>query len=292
MKPRRRHLGSSLALVAVLVALALVACTAPLPSTSTSPGPTVTPTVAPTAAPSAAASPSAPQPTLLDPDNLPTASLEGEGATAVCDAEQSDADPSAGESLVVCYDGLVLGLRALKTREINVDRLYLRRPVCASSPCTPEELATVTVTGWTGETALSVEIDWEHNRITPPQVDTDVNWPAPTTTEGPGIAKPQVKGAPTLVRDRESLPYCGNTEDAREAAMQCFRDAVLDGRPAEMLEPFDVSGGIQILRFDGQGLVTRYALYGDGWFQDGGNLIIGPSFGWSFHNWVERTPIQ
>lgn len=75
---------------------------------STSP----TPGVSPTPTPTDAASPSAPQPTLLDPDNLPAASLEDEGVTAICEPDQSHLDINAGESLVDCYDGLLLGLRA------------------------------------------------------------------------------------------------------------------------------------------------------------------------------------
>ena len=231
------------------------------------------------------ATPSAPEATLLDPDDLPAASLESEGATAICDPEASQLDPEAGDSLVVCYDGLLLGLRALKTTVAVVDRLYLRRPACAGSPCTAEELATVTVTGWSADIATSVVIDWERNRITPPAPDSDASWPTPTSTIGPSVARPDLDGAPQFVREREPLPYCGSADEDREGAMQCFRDAVLDGRPAEMLDAFDVSGGIQVFRYDGSALIRRVAPFGSVWREDSGGLIIGPTFGWSYEEW-------
>lgn len=177
----------------------------------------------------------------------------------------------------------------MKTTLAHVDRLYLKRPVCASIPCTPEELATVIVTGWSGDAATTVVIDGERNRITPPLPDAAATWPIPTSTQGPSPARPDIDGAPRSIRDREPLPYCGSADDDRQAAMQCFRDAVLDGRPVEMIEMFAIGGGTQVFRFDGRGLIQRFAPFGNEWREDRGGMIIGSAFGWSYQAWFPLT---
>lgn len=281
MKRYRRAVQGRLASLVAAILIVVGGCVAPEPSRPA----TLYPSESPQPSASTDTSQGPPQPTPLDPDDLPEASLEIEMATAICDPEQSDLDINAGESLVPCYDGLVVGLRALKTSIEDIERLYLQRPRCASTPCTTEELSTVTVTGWSDGVATSVVIDWEQNRIRPPVTDLEAEWPRPSSTLAPPVAKPEIDGAPRYVRKREPLPFCGNADEDRAAAMQCFRDAVLDNRPAEMLESFDVGGGTQVFRFAGQGLVSRYAMFGSVWREHRGGLIVGPAFGWSFEEW-------
>lgn len=273
----------SLAVIAVWVAGCLTPTQSPVRSSTLSPSLSALPTAAP--------SPTLPQPTLLDPDDLPSANLEELDATLICDPEASRIDGN-GESLVACYDGLLLGLRALTTAVDGVDRLYLRRPICASSPCPPEELSRVTVTGWTGDAATSVTIDWEDFRVTPPAPDPGARWPTPNSTAAPAVARPEIEGAPKVVQEREPLPFCGNAIEIGVAANQCFLSAVLDGRPAEMLDKFDVTGGTVVYRFDGRGLVCRYAMFPDGWLTDAGGLVLSGPGGWSLDNWVEAEPIS
>jgi hypothetical protein len=94
------------------------------------------------------------------------------------------------------------------------------------------------------------------------------------------------------VNDRTPFPFCGDASETGATAYSCFESQVLQGRPVEMLDKFAVSGGRQVLRFSGQGLVERFAAWPEGWFHDGGTLILGPSAGtWSLDNWLDRSPV-
>jgi hypothetical protein len=59
-----------------------------------------------------------------------------------------------------------------------------------------------------------------------------------------------------------------------------------------MLDQFAVTGGKEIIRFEGQGPIERLAQWPDGWFRDGGSVILGPTpDAWSLDNWVARVPV-
>jgi hypothetical protein len=223
---------------------------------------------------------------------LPEASLDKEKATLLCDPEQNQSDSQAGETVVFCYDGLLLGLRALSTTMDHVDRLYLRRTPCATSPCTSTELAIIVVTGWLGPAPTSVTIDFDHSSATVPYADPTAAWPTPTSPVTPPVERPKVAGAPTEVLQREPFPFCGDAAQDRHTAMTCFLDAVAAGRPAEMLDVFDVSGGQEVFRYSGAGPVSRYAKFAEGWFKDSGAIVLGTGLGgWSYDNSLPRTRV-
>ena len=274
----------------VALLLGIAACATPYSSPAPTPTLLASATLVPTPSQTPYHSPSST--TFLDPDLLPQASLEEEGATLVCDPEPSQLNSNAGKTLVPCYDGLLLGLRALKSAIDGVDRLYLRRPGCAAIPCTPLELGTATVTGWSGGSATSVTVDWERLQITVPERDPLATWPSPNSITSPPISRPAIDGAPDIVRDRDPYPFCGDVERDGLAAERCFLDLVLGGLSAEMLDRLDVTGGTQVFRFGGQGLIVRYAEFPDGWYRDAGSVILGTAGGWSFDNWLGRQSIQ
>src|SRR5262245_27707804 len=116
---------SQLSAIAILVVVAS-SCASPVPSAAPSPSlPIATPASTRSPAPSAATTPT---PSVLLPfDDLPEGSLEHEGATLICDADPDQLDINAGQTLAPCYDGLLMGLRALLTAGGNLfDRLYLQ----------------------------------------------------------------------------------------------------------------------------------------------------------------------
>jgi hypothetical protein len=282
------NVGLASGSVGVGLAFVLTACTVVPPSTAL-----LTPTNPPATIASAPPSPSPPASAsvLLDPEDLPEANLKEEDATLLCDPEASQFDLNAGDTLLFCYDGLLLGLRALKTGADHFDRLYLQRAICASIPCTPAELGTVTVTGWTDGAALSVVIDHARSGVTVPAPDSEAMWPTPSSTESASVARPEIDGAPKVVRQREPYPYCGAVHQDRLPALRCFLDAMLRGTPAEMLDRSRVSGEIRVFRFDGQGLIERYAEFPDGWLLDGGSAILGSAGTWSYDGWLEAEPV-
>lgn len=270
-----------------LVALTLAACTAaPTP-------PARSATSAPIASPppSRSASPSPPPVIYLDPSQLPSASLATEGATLVCDPDPAQVSTGAASSNVICYDALALALRAFHTVVPAVDRLYLQRPSCPASPCPSPQLDLATVLAWSGSQALAVTVDGAHDRVSAPTPDMAAQWPDASGSP-PTTLRPSIAGAPTSVRNRPPFPFCGDATVVGSSAYACFLDQVLEGRPAELLDRFAVSGGVEVLRFDGQGLIERFAEWPDGWFQDGGSVILGPTAAtWSLDNWVERQRV-
>lgn len=268
----------------------LVGCQPPM--TTPNPFPTLAP-VSPSPFASSSPAPSASAVVYLNPNTLPPASLEEEDATSICDPEANQFDPNAGAT-VPCDSGTVLGLRALHLEIAQVDRIYLRRMPCQQMPCSTTELSVITVTGWSGDRAMSVVYDNEHFTITAPVPDPLALWPSPQPVEPPPVERVDIAGAPREVRERDPYPYCGEAPDGPSPIRTCFRAAVLDGRPVEMIDHNIVTGDIWVMRFDGQGLLWRYGeAEGGGWFRDRGSMILGiDAERWDYLNWVKAEPVN
>ena len=278
-------------IVAVLVATLMLASCGPSPSPIASP---VTSPTAPSVVDPPSLEPASPTPTavpMLEIDALPSASLDPATQTAVCDPEARQAIIDAGEATINCDDSLVLGLRALTTVvRAPIERLYFRRPVCQATPCTDDELSTAIVTGWTAEDAFSVALDSRLTVVGMPMSDTSVVWPVAGTSLAPAVERPVVKGAPGEVARRTPYPFCGRAEVGKPpSVLECFRDAVLAGRPAEALERvYETEGGeiTWLYRFNGRGMILRYSDESGQWLRQAGLIYLGTTPAtWDFDPW-------
>ena len=284
----------TLRLLAGFVAVAIVvsAC-ADTRSPTASPAPSIEQTSgAPTAV---VATPSlAPTPTPVPPlaiNDLPRIELADVDATAVCDPEPSQGSIDAGESTVHCSDGLALALAVVRTvTQDPAIRLYLHLPTCASVPCSEDELSTAEVTIWTESLALKVQLDSRLQSVQQPVVSNDDAWPAPGSEPEPPVSRPSIEGAPSAVADRDPYPFCGRAEIGEPSSvLGCFRDAVLTGRKAEMINRvYGTEGGeiLWIYRYDGAGRLRRFQQDGTNWAMNEGAMILGitPQT-WDFDPW-------
>ncbi len=260
------------------------------------PGPTGTPS-SPTGAPTATAPATAPlASTLLGSlaiDVLPQASFDPETLTTACDPEAAQTTLLAGDATVSCSDGLLLGLRALNTlSSAPFSRLYFRRPVCKGTPCTADELGIATVTGSSAKGIFTVRIDSRLQRIDVLAPDAARAWPPAGLSHPPAVARPDVGAAPAEITGRVPYPFCGKAElGDPPTTLGCFRDAVVTGRPAELLQTvFGTEGGTLtwLFRFDGRGAVTRYAGSDGKWQRQSGTLILGITpLAWDFDPWPD-----
>ena len=288
----RRSFASALALVFVLSSCS---------STTT---PTATPRIEPTSisvigTPSPAIATPIPTP-LLSIRDLPHVELADVDATAVCDPEPSQGNVDAGESSIHCTDGLAVAVAVVRTvSQAPVTRLYLHRPPCAAIPCSADESSVAEVTVWTATDAFSIQLDSRLEAVPSLAATHDALWPAAGGEPAPGAARPSISGAPPALSDRDAYPYCGRAElGDQPEVLGCFRDAVLAGRPAEMIQRvYGTEGGeiLWIYRYDGQGRLIRYAhdtsVTGDGqatdtWSRTEGAIVLGISpWGWDFDPW-------
>lgn len=297
-------------LVVALVASLFGACS-PTPAATPE---TALPTQARSPAAEASSGPPSAEPSpsaipLLSDDELADVSLEDVDITAVCDQDPSDAYMDGEKSTVDCFDGLQLGYRALRTTLAAVDRLYLHRQTCAAIPCTSEELAEVTVIGWSGTFPYSVFINWTAHSITVPQAGATTSWPAATSSARPAVERITIDGAPKEIQSREPFPYCGlatpvglTTDkpgdfERHVQINRCFMDGVLDRRPVEMVLITDVTEEPVVLRFGGHGFVTRYMLEGEGatraWYRHhAAALILGISVLSNLDGLFDRTELE
>ena len=248
-------------------AVALAACLL----SACDPMPTVTPTATVPDTPSATLLPSEPPPTpspaptmaLMQEEDIARVDLLDERPTAVCDENPNLPFIDAPEPWT-CYNGLQLGFRALRTRMPSINRLYLHRRPCAALPCTQSELDTVDVIGWLGDDAFSVTITEEPFTLTVPFAGAIAPWPSASSSVPPPVARPPIEGSSSEIRSREPYPYCGRERphDSGQPAERkleinrCFIDAVLEGRPAEMVLIPDVIREPVVIRFDGRGVVA------------------------------------
>ena len=264
-----------------------MACAFPAPS-GTGPSPSIAIGPGATAIVSPSIPISATLAAALEIASLPNVALDASSLTAICDWTPSQTNLDAGESTIFCGDGLMLGLRAIRTATTaTVTRLYLTRPACPAIPCTPDQLNTATVTGWTAEGAFSTSLDSRLKSVTAPTRQPAVYWPAAAASVDPQAAKPGLARAPGELRDRVAYPFCGRAEvDQPAAVIGCFRDAVLDGRKAEVFQlVYGTEGGdiVWLFRYDGHGALVRYSEESTRWRRQVGSLILGPTpTTWSF----------
>ena len=244
-----------------------------VPATSR-PTPTPTPPPTPTVKPTPS-----PVPTLAVGD-VPDGDLVDVRATVVCDAMPGLGEPDAGVATISCGDGTTLALRAVRTTsETPPERIYLRRPVCAATPCTEDELNSVDAFVWVDDEVFVVRWDWRVQTIALPIAVAADPWPVSGATPAPEPARPRLEDAPAAIRDRAALPFCGTAEVQEPPSVgRCFRDAVLEGRSAEMVnDTFGAHGGriVELYRFEGSGPVHADT-YSDGkWFAGEGMMALG-----------------
>ena len=243
------------------------------------------------------ASPLAPAALVLEVAALPRVSLDPAANTAVCDPEPASANLDAGETTIFCRDSLELAVRALTAAGFApIQRLYLHRPVCAATPCSANELNAAIVVGWTASGPSSVAIDARSSLVRVTTPDPSIAWPATGTSTAPAVDRPEIAGAPAEIAQRTPYPFCGHADMGQPASVEgCFRDAVLAGRPAELLERVFSTEGDPVDwldRFDGLGAVVRYASESGGWTRQAGSMIVyADPNAWSFDPWPETTTV-
>jgi hypothetical protein len=275
----------ALVMTAALLALAGAACetstvtpgVAQQPSSTAAvgtPGPTPTPSPTSTAEPTPS-----PAPTLAVGD-VPDGDLLDARPTAVCDPTPGQGDPDSGAASIGCGDGLTFALRAVRTMsEAPPERIYLRRPVCAGTPCTDDELNTVDAFVWVGDRVFAMRWDWRMESIARPAVVQGDPWPTSGGSAAPEPARPKLEDAPAEIRDRARLPFCGAAGRFDPPRVgRCFRDAVLDGRPAEMVNTTSSSHGgeiVELYRFEGSGPIHADTQSDGKWFASEGTMQLG-----------------
>ncbi len=286
---------------AILTGMLVGACgTQPSESPGTPPPETRPPTLEPTATASASATmspqttapPESPGATEFALDDLvarlPTTELVP-GTTAVCDIDPGDIDLSVPESSVICEDSLLVGTRvALIMTDVLPERLYLSRPGCPG-PCSEDDLSTGIVHVWAGSRHFDVGIDTRQTFVVVTVSEATDHWPASSGSPVPAVDRPRLPFAPPSMAHRQSLPFCGGAHGVPDAvALACFRDAVLDGRPAEIIDSPVTGEAIWVYRFAGTGAVLRYRGDSGRWHVGAGALILGsdPS-AWDFDPWAE-----
>ncbi len=298
-RPFGRHAAP---IATALLALVVVACAVGNSSSAPSIPSASSASASPSAAvviPSTLATPT-PEPTATDQPTLEKGDLrrvtfDPTTLTIVCPPEPDLLQRDPPRPAIVCgtsgEDALVLGLAAIQTvAKGTIDRLYLQWPTCPATGCTHEDVQTATVVGWAGGDAYSTVIDVRHSTVPVPMPESSIEWPTFGSSEPPMVARPTIKNAPTEVAERTPYPFCGRAElGDPPSVIACFRDAVLAGRPAEMIQRvYGTEGGVllQVFRFSGRGAIVRY-LRGEGhWSRQFGTLSLSSdATGWSMSPW-------
>jgi hypothetical protein len=237
----------------------------------------------------------------LSIDDLERVALAEVRATAVCDSQPAQGDLEAGQATIYCSDSLALAVAAVRTITPEAPvRLYFHRPPCVTVPCSADDLSTATVTVWTASAAYDVRLDSRLETVTAPTVvDATVRWPASEDATPPKVARATIKGAPRAIAERAPYPYCGRAEVSEPPdVLACFRAAVLQGRPAEMIDQvYGTEGGevLWIYRYDGKGRLLRFqhdqSVNADGtsaeqWDRVEGAMTLGiNASNWNFDPW-------
>ena len=264
------------------------ACNAPPPTTPATPTIRAPQTAIPAATPSGR----------VPIENLPRADLDPGLLTAVCDPEPIQLDPEAGETTIFCHDAVVLGLRAASRATPGpITRMYVQRPVCATTPCSVDDLSTATVIVWGAAEVVAVRLDSRLDTLAPPDRLLLGIWPPAERGPAPDTNREAIDSAPAEVADRVPFPYCGKaTYDTPPSVFACLAGNVLLGRPAEAIHvTFGTEGGevVDIVRFDGSGALTRYRHAEGRWIRQFGSLILGaPGGSATFEAWDGGEPID
>ena len=301
MATRRLLAGVSAVAIVVLACGSTAPGSSPVPplgqpSSSPVAGPatpaaTAIPTAVPETPTAVPATPT-PVPPLVITD-LPRVKLADVTATAVCDPEPGQAFSEGGEPTLFCSDAIEVALAVVSTVTPDpVTRLYVQFPECAVNPCTDDELSTGEATLWTAGHAYSVRLDSRLDTVPPATVVTNDSWPSSGGSPEPAVVRPSIKDAPREVARREPYPFCGRAGDELQEpdVLGCFRDAVLTGRRAEMIERLYATEGGEILwlyRYDGNGRLVRYQRFGTEWLRSEGAMLLGVTPpAWDFDPWV------
>jgi hypothetical protein len=287
-------------LVLALVAMVSAACGMPDPpiiasaTTLRSTGPVATDPVAP--ADSATPTPSRTPESGLAIGSLRRPRFDPTKLTVVCGRNRADLDGDLPQPSIECATGrggaLALGLAAIQTvADRPIERLYLQGNRCPTTGCTDEAFQVGTVVGWTKNgDAYRTLIDLRISRVSVPIRDDSIEWPRFGTSEAPAIQRPVIKTAPAEVTDRTPYPFCGvATLGEPPSVARCFRDAVLDARPAEMILHTTGAEGfpmLELYRFAGKGVVVRYRRAEGQWSRTAGTLILeGRPMFWYLEQW-------
>lgn len=251
--------GWKRAFAVVAASLLVTACTA-------SPPPTPAPVR--TAAPVATPPPTPPPPLAIDA--LPKVAVDPAVTTALCDPSRGDPNAHGLADQPDCLASLELAMGAIRAATADpVERLWYRHPPCAATACQPDELATATVIGWIGGTAYAVTIDTRLSTVGYPTADPGAAWPAAGDSPVPEVERVALPGATKQLRKRSALPFCGDTTNGASAEIRaCFGDAVLAGRPAELIDRTVSPEGAPVtilLRFVGKGSPVEYVGVGKTW---------------------------
>ena len=167
--------------------------------------------------------------------------------------------------------------------------------MCDTSPCSRESLDTATVVGWVDGVASSVSMD---SRTKVVQVRSPVSaapWPSPGSGVAPSADRPAVPDAPAEIAALPPLPSCGETEFDQPADRHaCFRDAVLAGRPAELLEHTPRPKGLRSCGWTASTAMVRCCgtRNSGSWSRTAGALILeAATGGWSFDPWTDTRTV-
>ena len=227
-------------------------------------------------------------------EDLPPLEPDPATLTAVCDRQPDQLDPD-GEGSLFCLDGILLGLRAVRTTtDAIARRAYLLRPACAV-PCSGP-LQTADVVVWTDLGTFVVRVDARVDFVSVPQLTVTDPWPRPASFTPPAVDRELLPAAPVAVAEREPYPYCGRADaGGAQEPLRCFRASVLVGKPAEVIQ--DVAGiegqVIDVLRFTGAGAVTRFEWADGRWRRQRGGIALGPAEGsLDFVPWAGGELIQ
>lgn len=216
--------------------------------------------------------------------------------TALCDSDPASTDPGASPSSLICSDTLILASRVTQAKlGTAADRLYLQRPECSTSPCGSTETSIATVHAWMNDTHLVITVDAQAENVVLERGRQQGGWPDSLQAAKPVSGTPSLPALPLELRNRTVVPYCGvRGGPTVEGPAGCFLAAVIDARPAEVLDNGLQGGTTSLYRFDGANAILRYFYDGTAWRRGAGALLLHRgSLSWDFDPWSEtEVPIK
>jgi hypothetical protein len=246
---------------------------------SQSPSPVIAPTTSP------------PAPLSLNDLDVGNTELALTAATAICEPEPAQGNPDSGRSTIGCTDGLTWALAAVRTlSDDDVTRMFLDRPGCAALRCSEAELNEADVYVWLGDQSYTVSLDMTGQAATVAAAAADAPWPTSSGSAVPPVTRAIVKAAPKVLAERDEMPFCGRTlRGDPPSAQGCFRDAVVEGRPAEMIDVTYTAHGervVRLFRYTGSRPVEVYRCDGRVWRHSFGAMSLGVSPStWDYIPW-------